>query len=366
MPSIWQEYDEVQLQLELEEEGEDHEVDREDFENTYYAVVGKMTSIIEKDQEAQSSHSQESLSRHSSGRDNQQKVKLPTIKLPSFSGKVIEFKHFYDTFNSLVIENNSVDDIQRYHYLLSALTGEAHQLIENLPITSENFKVAWEIICKRYYNLKLIATAHMKSLFSLPSMKRESVNELRMVLNQLVSNYNAIEALKLDTPLHEVLLSQLLLEKIDEQTCKEWEVKANNQQFPRLDELIEFLEAKCQALEVVKSNQTQKEKSTTSKQSESCKRVQSTSHSYVTRNHKCPVRQYDHAIYKCPTFTQQSVPQRKELVKNKGLCFNCLHPNHRIKECRAGRCHICKQKHHTLLHIEFKKNLYSRQKQCSA
>jgi hypothetical protein len=108
-----------------------------------------------------------------------------------------------------------------YHHLL----GEAHQLIENLPITADNFTVAWGTICNRHDNPELIATAHVKALFSLLSVSKDSVADLRDLLNQLGSNLNAIEALDLETPLHEVLLSQLVLERIDEHSRKEWEDK---------------------------------------------------------------------------------------------------------------------------------------------
>ncbi|KAJ8889353.1 hypothetical protein PR048_008852 [Dryococelus australis] len=50
-----------------------------------------------------------------------------------------------------------------------------------------------------------------------------SASDLRNLLNQLASNLKAIEALELKVPLHELLLSQLVLHRFDKQGRKEWE-----------------------------------------------------------------------------------------------------------------------------------------------
>ena len=83
------------------------------------------------------------------------KIKLPTIQILKFGGQIAEFKHFYDTFNSLIINNQALDDVQKFHYLLSSVTSEAHQLIQNLPVTQQNFHVAGTLLCDRYNNERL-------------------------------------------------------------------------------------------------------------------------------------------------------------------------------------------------------------------
>jgi hypothetical protein len=95
-------------------------------------------------------------------------LKLPPIKLPVFNNKPTEFKHLFDTFTSLVPYNEALDNIQRYYYLLSVVSGEAHELIENLPVTADNFPIARKLICDRYDNPRLIANACIRALLSPP------------------------------------------------------------------------------------------------------------------------------------------------------------------------------------------------------
>jgi len=76
----------------------------------------------------------------------------------------------------LIINNQARDDVQKYHYLLSSLTNEARQLIQNLPFTQQNFYVAWNLLGERYNNEHLMAAAHV-TLLSLPVINKESATE---------------------------------------------------------------------------------------------------------------------------------------------------------------------------------------------
>jgi hypothetical protein len=72
---------------------------------------------------------------HENGSCLAPKIKLLTIEIPKFGVQITEFKHFYDTLNSFVIHNQALDDVKECQYLLSSVTNEAHQLIQNLPVT---------------------------------------------------------------------------------------------------------------------------------------------------------------------------------------------------------------------------------------
>lgn len=69
-------------------------------------------------------------------------IKLPPIQLPSFSGKYSEWTSFYDTFTSLIHDNLQISSIQKFHYLKSALKGDAAQHIKSIEISSANYETA--------------------------------------------------------------------------------------------------------------------------------------------------------------------------------------------------------------------------------
>ena len=71
-------------------------------------------------------------------------------------------------------------------------------------------------------------------------------------------------------------------------------------------------------------------------------------------NRRCPACDADsHVIWHCELFCKMSVSERKGLVKQKRLCFNCLGLGHMVSQCRSkARCKTCQQSHHSLLHLD--------------
>ena len=82
----------------------------------------------------------------------------------------------------MIINKQALDNVKNFHYLLSSATNEAHRLIQNLPVTQQNFHVAWNLLCDKYNNERLIAAAHVKTLLSLPVINKESAIRLERTL----------------------------------------------------------------------------------------------------------------------------------------------------------------------------------------
>lgn len=83
-------------------------------------------------------------------------VKLPKIVIPIFSGKYTEWITFRDLFLSLIHNNDSIDDVQKLHYLKGYLAGEPEQLLRQ-PITAANDQKCWQTLTKRYDNRRYLS-----------------------------------------------------------------------------------------------------------------------------------------------------------------------------------------------------------------
>src|SRR6185369_7069435 len=67
----------------------------------------------------------------------------------------------------------------------------------------------------------------------------------------------------------------------------------------------------------------------------------------------CITCKQNHLLFQCKSFGELSVEARRNLVKDKQLCFNCLRSGHRISACKSTQtCRKCGQRHNTLLHLE--------------
>ncbi|XP_057290783.1 uncharacterized protein LOC130613459 [Hydractinia symbiolongicarpus] len=71
------------------------------------------------------------------------------------------------------------------------------------------------------------------------------------------------------------------------------------------------------------------------------------------RSTKCWICSENHFVFKCREFESKPMADRRKFVLEKGLCFNCLSPSHKIKCKSRKRCREdkCGKRHHTLLNL---------------
>ena len=116
LEKVWEEYNAVQDQLEYNDDDEmqQHELDWEAFTETLCELKARINRMISEDRQARhvsSAELQKCRATYDYGNCLVPKIKLPTIEIPKFRGQITEFKHFHDTFNSLIISNQALDDI---------------------------------------------------------------------------------------------------------------------------------------------------------------------------------------------------------------------------------------------------------------
>lgn len=65
--------------------------------------------------------------------------RLPAIKIEPFSGDYAKWMAFKSIFISLIHSRADVPPIEKFHYLLSFLTGEAARVVSHYALTEENY-----------------------------------------------------------------------------------------------------------------------------------------------------------------------------------------------------------------------------------
>ncbi|KAK9717491.1 Pao retrotransposon peptidase [Popillia japonica] len=89
--------------------------------------------------------------------------------------------------------NESISEIQKFHYLRAALEGSAIQAIRSLEFTVTNYAVAWNALLDRYDNKNLLIHNHVKELFDIEPLPKESPEGLRKIIDTLSKNLRALE-----------------------------------------------------------------------------------------------------------------------------------------------------------------------------
>lgn len=78
------------------------------------------------------------------------RVKLLTIKLPLFDGKIEEWKFFSDNFHAIIHDKPHLSNIEKFQYLVLSILGDAAKIIESIELTAQNYATAWELLQQRY------------------------------------------------------------------------------------------------------------------------------------------------------------------------------------------------------------------------
>lgn len=122
-------------------------------------------------------------------------IKLPTINLPNFDGKYEGWLGFYDNFKSIVHENVNLTPVQKLQYLRSSLTDEAAYVIQALETSPQNYEIAWGLLTERYDNKRVIIQSHVRALFELPAITKESSAQLRSLVDSALKHTRVLHAL---------------------------------------------------------------------------------------------------------------------------------------------------------------------------
>jgi hypothetical protein len=309
-------FEDIQLQIEdlCEDNDLENESQRDNFENHYYRVLGRASEIIKKQSknivDARNIQNSSIQSEHQS----MPQIKLPEIKLPTFDGRFHAWSNFHDTFKSLVHHNNALSNVDKLQYLKAALSGEPARVIQAVAITDKNYDTAWKKLIDRYEDKKGIILKHIKSLFELPPVQKESFLSLRQLADDTSIHLEAIENLDVENhKLQDRLLIHLMCSKLDNGTKREWERHIINKKCPPVDMLVQFLIERAKLLEKTNVYKSVKNPNINCMVS--------------TKNLVCPSCKGSHFLYHCEQFLNSS-----------------------------SGCRKCHKKHNTLLHLDQKSN----------
>lgn len=359
--SLYAEFNKVQNRIEevLPETQLDIQIDiRDGIESEYYSMMAQTQCMVMSD----------TSSAHPPVNQVLQNVKLPTISLPTFDGAYEHWLEFRDTYLSLVHNCKEITNIQKFHYLKSSLKGSAELVIDSLEFSADNYDIAWELLLTRYNNSRLLIHNHLKSLFSIQSLPRESPALIRKLIDTVLKNIRALKVLGEPTDSWDTLIIYMVVSKLDLATEREWEQQKGSllsksaDSKLKLDDLFNYLRDRADVLETLNVTHSrlthEPKKMTNNAQSYSkvhCNVVTEKQNVKVPLNAKrqfklCSMCAAKHPLYSCQSFLNMDVQDRIKFVADKQLCENCLRVGHTANMCRYGPCRKCDKKHNSIIH----------------
>jgi hypothetical protein len=157
-------FEDVHAQLKLLDPSEINKEDIGEFENENFKFVCEAQNLANSNQNQIAGSSPSGVINST---ELAVQVKLSNIQIPCFNADFTDWVTFRDTLISLIHENQHLSSIQKFHYLRSSLKAVALETIEHLTLSADNYAAAWVL-------LKLITQHHVRAIFALPVVNKES------------------------------------------------------------------------------------------------------------------------------------------------------------------------------------------------
>ncbi|XP_073811681.1 uncharacterized protein [Musca autumnalis] len=332
------------------------------FFKVYLSGKGKLLDFIAEYRPPNSPNFHSTFHASSSSQRNNSvlpDIRLPKIDIPTFSGDYLNWISYRDMFISMVHNNQSLSNVQKYYFLKNSCRDTPLSIVNEYPASETSYALAWDALDKRYHNKRKIADTVLRKLLSIPK-SNGSCESIKTLLDSTRNSLALLSTLGIDCSNWDPLLIHITVSKLDLQTCKEWEqsLKAATE-IPKISELYNFLETTFRTLESIaeytESTEKPQFKPHNSNSFNSQRMTQNRRVNMAAVNDdNCPCCGKRHFLYKCFKFAAMSSSSKREFINSKKICRNCLNFGHISNDCKSSnRCKLCNLPHHTIIHNDY-------------
>ena len=171
------------------DEAIDHEVAEScEYVSALYDCISDVESVIETLETAQG----QAKSSGSPTNLNSVHARLPKLELKMFNGNPIDWSPFWDSFQSAVHMNQSLNAVDTFNYLKSLIYGQAAETISGFSLTDENYEEAVALLKERYGNKQVLISAHVESLLKLSAAVTIETKKLRAIYDQTEAHVRSL------------------------------------------------------------------------------------------------------------------------------------------------------------------------------
>ena len=269
-------------------------------------------------------------------------AKLPKLVITKFSGELTDWPRFWNQFEA-EIDRTEVAAVTKFSYLKELVGPKVKTAIDDVPFTTEGYQRAKNILKSKYGQMSEIVNAYVQNIMALPVITGSHPRKIHEFYEKLLFNVQSLETLGKLTEINGYV--RMSIDKLQgirgdlvrtDDNWREWG-------FPK------FVEALRKWTE---RNPIPAEREPPEKLPDRKKPHFPRDRSFQAQQKEERVRgcvyceKPDHKSVNCKTVA--SVDERKRVLSNKHLCFNCTGTRHKAVDCRCRVvCEVCQKKHHT-------------------
>ena len=307
------------------------------------------------------------------------KLPLPPIQIQTFennSENPFSYFTFKKSFKNAIAGMPNLTGAQKLIYLKGYLTGEALNLIENIPVEDGKFDEAIDLLDQNFLDKDLIIDKTLSSILSAPEVSQ--VKEVESFIRLIINKVHDLKGVGVDLTRKNtsglLLLSKIINLKLPRQFLIELS-RVTNTNYPTFNLLVERYQDILVRLRLGFNDQGVKPKAKgdhTSSNSKGDHKSKPSTESKTKDNANvdkgkanaeqnkkqalkckfCPST--EHSSSKCHSYN--TLETRKARASSLGMCSRCLNQKHHTSECPGNKaalpykCFVCgKSEHHGAL-----------------
>ncbi|XP_039304898.1 uncharacterized protein LOC105203341 [Solenopsis invicta] len=198
LTDVYHSFEDQNLELEVLDPNDNHQEEFLCLQTRFFDLAGRIESILNvgnASDPSTSSNASQSDAADSVTAVKKRRIKLPEAPLPTFDGRFESWLSFKNAFRSMIGDQNDLTDIDKLHYLRSALKGEAANKIKILEIDGISYAKAWELLERSYEVKRILVHRHISCIVNLPALDKESTAGLTKLADDTQQHLASLAAL---------------------------------------------------------------------------------------------------------------------------------------------------------------------------
>lgn len=284
-------------------------------------------------------------------------LRLEPMKLENFSGNYRQWSEWRALYDSLIHNNERLSATQKFHYMKRSLIGSAERVLSGWQITGDSYNEAYNTLVNVYDNRYRIVMSHLEEIMQLESCKMETIEGIRKLIDTTHRVLRQLNVMACPVQKWDNVIAFLFISRMAPRTLEAWETTQDLRDMPIFEDILKFLERRSRGILNLQksqpgtSNNGSTERSNHSKQNNNRFKQQNPYPSASTTSLSCHNCQQPHPMHRCKRFSNLSLEERRNRVRELKLCFNCFKPTHTSNSlsCQFGECSRCPGKKHNSL-----------------
>ncbi|GFQ65269.1 integrase catalytic domain-containing protein [Trichonephila clavata] len=177
-------------------------------------------------------------------------LNLPKLRIPNFSGDSSTYLEFINCFTNAIDANESLNNVDKFIYLKSFLSGEASKIVSGFALTEDNYKSCLNLLKDKYGRQNHLISCFMNKLLEIEPVKSSfNLKGLRKLHDESEINIGNLYSMGVASGNYGHLLIPILLKQLPHDLVVEFHRQKDSKNIGDVKELMKFIKFEIESRE---------------------------------------------------------------------------------------------------------------------